>query len=50
MLHVNGCKIKDLMDVSGYKTKSTIIDKIRSEEIELENVFNTIYSRINLDR
>jgi hypothetical protein len=50
MLHVNGCKIKDLMDVSGYKTKSTIVDKIKAEELELEKVFNKIYSRINIKK
>lgn len=49
-LHTHGCKIKDLMDVSGYKTQSTIVDKIKPKELELEKVFNNVYSRINFDK
>jgi len=49
-LYLGGCKIKDLMDVSGYKTQSTIVDKIKPKEIELEKVFNKIYSRISFKK
>lgn len=45
-MYTNGCKVKDLMDISGYKTKSTIVDKIKPEELELEKVFNKVYSRL----
>lgn len=49
-MYVNGCKIKDLMDVSGYKTKSTIVDKIKAEELELKVVFSKVFSRMNLNK
>jgi integrase len=45
-MYSNGCKVRDLMDISGYKTKSTIVDKIKPEELELEKVFNKVYSRL----
>jgi hypothetical protein len=48
MMFINGCKTRDLLAVSGYKNQASIADKIAREELQLEQVFNTVYSRIKV--
>lgn len=45
-LYNNGCGWKDLMTVTGIKQKRTLERRIRPEELELDKVFRSIYSRV----
>jgi integrase len=47
-MYENGCKYNELKAISGYKTKSTLDAKIRPQEQDLEQVFNAVFSRVNL--
>ena len=45
-LYENGAGWKDMMYVTGIKQKRTLERKIRPQEIELEKVFGTLFSRV----
>jgi hypothetical protein len=47
-MFLNGCKTRDLLAISGYKNLSSIADKIKRDEHQLEQVFNDVYSRIKI--
>lgn len=47
MMYDNGCGYNELKSVSGIKTKSTLDAKIRPLERELQQIFNSVFSRIN---
>jgi hypothetical protein len=47
-MFLNGCKTRDLLAISGYKNLSSIADKIKRDEHQLERVFNDVYSRIKI--
>lgn len=47
-MYDHGCQIKELMAVSGIRTKKTIDQKIKPTSKELYAVINDIYSRVKL--
>lgn len=48
-MYDNGCRHRDLQDISGFVRKSTIDAKIRPFESELQGVFNKVFSRISFN-
>ena len=47
-MFLTGCKERDLLAISGYKNKASIADKMKRDELELEAVFNCVYSRMKI--
>ena len=45
-MYENGCHWNELMVVSGIKQKRTLERKIRPKEVELEEVFGRLFSRV----